>query len=90
MTETPRKPLTTYKGTVASKSGDKTVKVFIQYQLKHPKYNKYLKRRTTAHVHDEQNVAGVGDVVEIAKCRPLSKTKTWRIVKVVEKSNTLA
>lgn len=86
MNDTPRKPLTRYRGVVASKSGDKTVKVILNYLFKHPMYGKFLKRQTTAHVHDESNEAVVGDVVEIVKCRPMSKSKTWRLVKVIEKS----
>lgn len=84
MTQKERKPLTTYKGVVASKSGEKTVRVTLEYQTKHPKYGKILKRRTRAHVHDESNVAQVGDTVEICKCRPMSKTKTWRLLKVIK------
>ena len=84
MTEQVRKTLTTYKGIVASKSGDKTVRVTLEYQTTHPKYGKMLRRRTGAHVHDESNVAQIGDTVEICKCRPMSKTKTWRLVQVLE------
>jgi small subunit ribosomal protein S17 len=84
MTDQQRKTLTTYKGVVASKSGDKTVRVTLEYQTTHPKYGKILRRRTKAHVHDEANVAQVGDTVEICKCRPLSKMKTWRLVQVVK------
>ena len=79
-----RKKLKTYRGVVASKSGEQTVKVVLNYLTKHPKYGKMLKRRTVAHVHDVNNTAKVGDTVDIAKCRPISKTKTWRLVKVVE------
>ncbi|MCH9023681.1 MAG: 30S ribosomal protein S17, partial [Planctomycetes bacterium] len=50
----------------------------------HPKYGKILKRRTNAHVHDEKNVAKLGDQVEICKCRPFSKTKNWRLVRVMQ------
>jgi len=84
MTATERKPLTTYRGVVAKKSGAKTLRVEIDYQTRHPKYGKRLRRCTVAHVHDEENRAQVGDVVEVAKCRPLSKTKSWRLVRVVE------
>jgi small subunit ribosomal protein S17 len=83
MPATQRKPLTTYQGVVAGKSGNQTVRVVLNYLQKHPKYGKILKRNTMAHVHDEKNEAGVGDTVEIAKCRPMSKTKTWRLVRVV-------
>ena len=84
MTTEPRKSPTMYRGVVASKSGDKTVKVVWQYQVKHPKYGKMLKRRTSAHVHDDQNMASVGDEVQICKCRPMSKSKCWRLVKIVK------
>ncbi len=73
-------------GVVISNSGDKSVKVVIEFKVKHPKYGKYIKRRTTLGVHDEHNQAGVGDVVEVAECRPYSKTKSWRLVRVVEKA----
>lgn len=71
---------------VLNRSGDKSVKVAIDYKIKHPKYGKYVKRRTTLIVHDEHNEAGSGDVIEITQCRPYSKTKSWRLVKVVNKA----
>jgi len=71
---------------VVSNSGNKSVKVILDYKVKHPKYGKYIKRRTKISVHDEHNLSGVGDVIEIAECRPLSKTKSWRLVKVVKKA----
>ena len=73
-------------GVVVSNSGDKSVKVALDYKVKHPKYGKYIKRRTKISVHDEHNLSGVGDVIEIAECRPRSKTKSWRLVKVVKKA----
>ena len=79
-----RKHIIIERGIVKSKSGDKTVKVDLEYQTKHPKYGKILRRRTRAHVHDDQNQARIGDVVDITKCRPISKTKTWRLVRIVE------
>ncbi len=86
MAETQRKPLKTFKGVVSRKSGNKTVRVVMEYQTRHPKYGKILRRRTVALVHDEANTAGVGDTVEICKTRPLSKTKSWRLLKIVEKA----
>ncbi len=71
---------------VVSNSGNKSVKVALDYKVKHPKYGKYIKRRTKISVHDEHNQSGVGDVIEIAECRPRSKTKSWRLVKVVKKA----
>jgi len=78
--------LKTLTAVVISNSGDKSVKVAIDFKVRHPKYGKYVKRRTKLTVHDERNQAGAGDVVEIAECRPHSKTKSWRLVKVVEKA----
>ena len=71
---------------VVSDSGNKSVKVTIDFKVKHPKYGKYIKRRTKLGVHDEHNQSRVGDIVEIAQCRPYSKTKSWRLVRVVEKA----
>ena len=65
---------------VVSKSGDKSIKVVVNYKVKHPKYGKYIRKRTTLVVHDEHNKANVGDVVEISECRPISKYKSWRLV----------
>ena len=78
--------LKTITAVVVSKSGDKSVKVAIDFKVRHPKYGKYVKRRTTLGVHDEHNQANVGDLVEVAQCRPYSKTKSWRLVGVVEKA----
>ena len=84
MATTQRKVPTMYSGVVSRKSGDKTVRVVLSYQTKHPKYGKILKRRTVALVHDKDNQAQVGDKVEICKCRPLSKNKAWRLVKILD------
>jgi len=78
--------LKTLTGVVISNSGDKSVKVAFEYKVKHPRYGKYVKRRMKIGVHDEQNQSAVGDLVEIAECRPHSKTKSWRLLKVVEKA----
>jgi len=75
----------TLTAAVVSKSGDKSVTVAIDYKVKHPKYGKYMRRRTKLAVHDEHNQSDVGDVVEIAQCRPLSKRKSWRLLKIVQK-----
>ena len=69
-------------GRVVKDSCDKTVSVLVNYLTKHPKYGKYIRRRTKLLVHDERNEAKVGDVVEIAECRPISKTKSWGLVRV--------
>ena len=71
---------------VVSKSGDKSIVCQIDYKVKHPRYGKYIRRRTKLGVHDPDNQAGVGDRVEISECRPVSKTKSWRLVKVLEKA----
>ena len=73
-------------GVVASDKGHKTIKVVVNYQARHPKYGKYLKRRTVLHAHDEKNEAKEGDTVEIAECRPLSKTKHHRLLRIVQKA----
>ena len=78
--------LRTIVGVVASDKGDKTIKVVVNYQTTHAKYGKYLKRRTVLHAHDEKNEANEGDTVEIAECRPLSRTKHHRLMKVVQKA----
>ena len=80
-----KKPIKCRRGVVLSRSGDKSLRVRIDYTVKHPMYGKYIKRSTKLGVHDEENIAGVGDVVEIAECRPISKRKNWRLLKVIEK-----
>ena len=81
-----RADLRTVVGVVASDKGNKTIKVVVNYQTKHDKYGKYLKRRTVLHAHDEKNEAREGDTVEIAECRPLSKTKHHRLLRIVQKA----
>jgi small subunit ribosomal protein S17 len=76
----------TLMGVAISKSGDRSIKVAIDFKVRHPRYGKYVKRRTKLGVHDEHNQAGVGDLVEIAECRPYSKTKSWRLVRIIEKA----
>ena len=73
-------------GSVTSDSMDKSITVTIERRIKHPVYGKYIKRSTRLHVHDENNECGKGDVVMIEQCRPMSKTKSWRLVQVVEKA----
>jgi small subunit ribosomal protein S17 len=79
------KKIKTLTGTVSSKSGIKSLRVTIDYRVKHPKYGKYIRRRTKLAVHDELNLCGVGDVVEISESRPYSKTKSWRVIRVLQK-----
>jgi small subunit ribosomal protein S17 len=78
--------LKTATGVVVSHCGDKSIKVAIDFKVKHPQYGKYIRRRTKLGVHDEHNQAGLGDVVQVAECRRCSKTKSWRLIKVVEKA----
>jgi len=76
----------TQQGRVVSDKMDKSIVVAIERMVKHPIYGKYVKRTTKLHAHDENNECGLGDKVEIAECRPLSKTKSWTLVKVLEKA----
>jgi small subunit ribosomal protein S17 len=78
--------LRTVRGVVASDKGHKTIKVVVAFQTKHEKYGKYMKRRTVLHAHDETNDAKLGDTVEITECRPISKTKHHRLLRVVERA----
>ncbi|MEP0201541.1 MAG: 30S ribosomal protein S17 [Halioglobus sp.] len=74
----------TATGTVVSNKMDKTITVLIERRVKHPVYGKYITRSSKIHAHDEQNTCGMGDTVTVAESRPLSKTKTWNLVEVVE------
>ncbi len=79
----------TLTGSVTSDAMDKTVTVMIERRIKHPVYGKYITRSTKLHVHDEKNECSAGDVVVIEQCRPISKTKSWNLVEVVEKSTAV-
>ena len=70
-------------GKVISISGNKTIKVRFGFSFRHRKYGKYIRRSTSLHTHGEKNEAKVDDVVEVAACRPLSKTKHWRLTKIL-------
>ena len=76
-------------GVVTSDKCDKTRRVEIARQVKHPKYSKFIRQRTVCYVHDEGNQSGLGDTVEIVESRPLSRTKRWELVRVVEKSRAV-
>ena len=76
-------------GVVTSDKMTKTRRVEIARLVKHPKYGKYIKRKTVCYAHDEENQSGVGDTVEIVESRPLSKLKRWELTKVVTKSNAV-
>jgi small subunit ribosomal protein S17 len=71
-------------GVVESDRRSKTRKVSISFLTKHPKYGKYVRRRKMLHVHDERNASRAGDRVEIAECRPISKTKSWVLLRVLQ------
>ena len=73
-------------GRVVSNKMDKTVSVMVERQVKHPLYKKYIRLSTKLLAHDEQNECGEGDTVMIEECRPLSRNKSWRLLKVVDKA----
>jgi small subunit ribosomal protein S17 len=73
-------------GRVVSDSMDKTVVVAVESLVRHPLYGKTIKRTTKLYAHDEENQCGVGDMVEVMETRPLSKTKRWRLISIVEKA----
>ena len=73
-------------GKVVSDKMDKTIVVSIEDNVRHPKYGKIIKRTVKIHAHDEKNECGVGDKVAVMETRPLSKTKRWRLVEIVEKA----
>ena len=75
----------TVTGRVVSNKMDKTATVLIERKVKHPIYGKYIRRSTKLHVHDEQNACREGDTVTIEQCRPLSRTKSWRLVEIIER-----
>ncbi|KPJ57939.1 MAG: hypothetical protein AMS16_00315 [Planctomycetes bacterium DG_58] len=76
-------------GVVVSDRMDKSVVVEVKRLVKHPLYKKYIRRRTRLMAHDEENAAGVGDRVELMETRPLSKRKSWRVVRILEKAPVL-
>ena len=75
----------TRTGVVSSNKMDKTITVKVERKIKHPLYGKFLKKTSAFHAHDEKNECNIGDTVKIMESRPLSKTKRWRLVEVVEK-----
>lgn len=81
-----RKPRKTVTGVVSKKSGDKTIKVEVAYKVPHARYLKEVNRTTVLSVHDDKNTASVGDKVVVMETRPLSKTKRFRLLSVIEKS----
>ena len=73
-------------GKVVSDKMDKTIVVAIQDNVRHPKYGKIIKRTVKIHAHDAENICGIGDTVSVMETRPLSATKRWRLVEIVEKA----
>ena len=73
-------------GVVSSDKMTKTITVAVERKVKHPLYGKFVKKTTRFHAHDEKNEATIGDIVKIMETRPLSKTKRWRLVEIVEKA----
>ena len=86
MVENQRNSRRTVQGVVTSGKMAKTITVEVERRFKHPKYKKYIRRHSKVHAHDESGEAGVGDTVELMECRPLSKTKRWRLLRVVTKT----
>lgn len=76
----------TVEGKVVSNKAEKSISVLVERRVKHPLYGKYIRKSTKYLAHDENNECGEGDTVQIEECRPLSKNKSWRLVKVVEKA----
>jgi small subunit ribosomal protein S17 len=76
----------TLTGKVVSSKMDKSITVLIERRVKHPKYGKFVRKSSKIHAHDETNQCQDGDVVTIEECRPISKTKAWRLVEVVERA----
>jgi len=87
--ETEEKVLRTLQGKVVSNKMDKTITVLVERRVKHPKYGKFIKRSTKLHAHDEENTCQEGDIVLIEQCRPLSKTKAWRLHEVIERATII-
>ncbi len=75
----------TKTGVVTSNKMDKSITVNVERKVKHPLYGKFVKKSTKFHAHDEKNECSIGDTVKIMETRPISKTKRWRLVEVVEK-----
>jgi len=82
-------PKRTAVGVVTSDKMQKSRRVEIQRLVQHPKYGKFIRRKTVCHVHDETEQSGLGDTVEIVECRPRSRTKRWDLVRVIAKSQAV-
>jgi small subunit ribosomal protein S17 len=77
----------TLTGRVISSKMDKSITVLVERRVKHPLYGKYIRRSTKLHAHDADNACNEGDIVTITQCRPISKTKAWSLVEIVEKAS---
>ena len=77
----------TLQGRVVSDKMDKSITVEIERRVKHPIYGKFVRKTTKVHAHDENNECQIGDIVVVEQCRPLSKTKSWRFIKLVERAS---
>lgn len=86
---TEAKNVRTLQGRVVSNKMDKSIVVAIERRVKHPLYGKYMNRTTKVHAHDEDNTCREGDLVTIRETRPVSKTKSWALVEVIEKSTAI-
>ena len=80
----------TVEGLVTSDKMAKTITVLVSRTYRHPKYGKYLRKQVKYHAHDEESLAKIGDLVELVECRPTSRLKRWRLVRVIEKANVAA
>ena len=80
----PARKIVTLEGTVESDKRDKTRTVVVRFQSRHAKYGKYMRKETVIQAHDEKNTSKMGDTVEIGPCRPVSKTKNWKVLRVVK------
>lgn len=73
-------------GTVISNKMDKTIVIQIERKVKHPLYGKYVRRYSKMYAHDQENICNVGDIVKIQQCRPISKTKSWKLLEVLDQT----
>jgi small subunit ribosomal protein S17 len=80
------KTIRTVTGRVISNKMDKTITVLVERRVRHPIYGKFMKRSTKLHVHDAENQCQEGDLVSVEQCRPLSKSKSWRLVEILERA----
>jgi small subunit ribosomal protein S17 len=85
-TREPRRKRAKRIGVVTSTARRKTIKVTVSYSVRHPKYGKFIRRRSVLHAHDEKGECREGDLVEVMECRPVSKTKCWRLVRIVQRA----